>query len=372
MALTPNKAFNNQNTGINSGTWGIVLNSNFTAIDQSFGGRKNANVAGAANVTVSAADALNVFHLLTGLLTGNIEYILPATGAFYFIQNNTTGAFTVTVIVAGGTSSFIIPQGQTAFVFADPDNLVPTGFINTVFLGGTTAGSANVQTLAAVTPGPWSLIAGNILYCTAGFTNTLTATFQGPDGVAKNLRKNSSSGLIALTGGEIIANTPIALYYDGAQYALLNPTAVAGQIPGTATNDNAAAGNIGEYIPSTVLIGAAVALVSNVAKTITSIPLTAGDWDVSGNIVTAPAGGTTTAVLTAAISQADNTLPTSPAGGGIQQLIFNTAAGNSGALSAGTVRISLAEPATIYLVADIVFGGGTLSAYGFIGARRAR
>jgi len=225
MSTTPNKGYNNQATGSDVGTWGIVNNQNFTAIDLNFGGRKNANVAGNTNVNVSIADAQNAYHLLTGLLTGNIQYILPALGGFYFIQNNTTGAFTVTVIITGGTSNFVAPQGQTAFVFSNPDNLIPTGLINNIFVGqASTGGTANAQTLAAVTPGAWALAVGNIIYATAGHSNNASMTFAGPDGAAKAVERISSLGLVALTGGEVITGNIIALFWDGTEYVLLNPS----------------------------------------------------------------------------------------------------------------------------------------------------
>lgn len=130
MALTPNKSFNDQTTGTNTGTWGIILNSNFTSIDLSFGGRKNANVAGSADVVVSAADAQNVTHALTGILTGNIKYQFPATGGMYFIQNSTTGNFSVTAITFGGSTGFVVPRGRTAWVFCNPDNLSIISYLN--------------------------------------------------------------------------------------------------------------------------------------------------------------------------------------------------------------------------------------------------
>jgi hypothetical protein len=51
---------------------------------------------------------------------------------------------------------------------------------------------------------------------------------------------------------------------------------------GVADGSDAVAGYIGEYIESTIPIASAVALVTNVTKVITSITLTAGDWDVTG------------------------------------------------------------------------------------------
>src|ERR1700744_413847 len=55
----------------------------------------------------------------------------------------------------------------------------------------------------------------------------------------------------------------------------------AGQIRGTATNDNASAGNVGEYVVSNNTT--AQSLASGTPLNVTSISLTPGDWDVTGS-----------------------------------------------------------------------------------------
>jgi hypothetical protein len=55
----------------------------------------------------------------------------------------------------------------------------------------------------------------------------------------------------------------------------------AGQLPGPATNDNVSAGNVGEFVAGQLLRASATSLTTETPKTITSISLTAGDWDVS-------------------------------------------------------------------------------------------
>ena len=150
-------------------------------------------------------------------------------------------------------------------------------------------------------------------------------------------------------------------------------TYLAGQIKGTATNDNAAAGYVGEYISSSVASGSAVSLTTTTPKTITSISLTAGDWDVSGNVAFSPNAATTLDSYGAAIHTTTDALPTAP-GAGAYSLIkatFPTPAGTQ-LISAGTVRISIASTTTVYLIGYGVFGTNSLSAYGFIGARRVR
>jgi hypothetical protein len=151
-----------------------------------------------------------------------------------------------------------------------------------------------------------------------------------------------------------------------------NGVPIAGNVPATATNDNAATGNVGQLIESDLLVANQVALVSGAAKTVTSIALTAGDWDVWGTVATNPAGTTTQAAIIASISQTTNVHPVGAGKGGLAQLFAAFQAGLSVIMPTGTTRISLAAPATVFLVVTSNFATSTNNAYGYIGARRRR
>jgi hypothetical protein len=84
-----------------------------------------------------------------------------------------------------------------------------------------------------------------------------------------------------------------------------NPTIA---LLGTTTNDDASAGQFGEVISSTILAASAVALTTGTAANVTSISLTAGDWDVRGDISWTTAGTTNVTRLVASISQTSATL----------------------------------------------------------------
>lgn len=156
-----------------------------------------------------------------------------------------------------------------------------------------------------------------------------------------------------------------------AALQLIQTGTTPGQIPGTNTNDNAAAGNVGEFISSTVLLGGAVALTTNQPKDITSIALTPGDWDVFGSIEISPNAATVTSALQGWISQTSVTLPTSPNNGGL--FIFSVSStGKSQCFPVGMQRISLATNANVFLSTEATFTTNVNSAFGFIGARRAR
>jgi hypothetical protein len=142
---------------------------------------------------------------------------------------------------------------------------------------------------------------------------------------------------------------------------------VAIPFPGVADASAAALGYVGEFVSSTVLAGSAVFLTTGVTSDITSISLTAGDWDVEGTIVIAPAG--TISSVNGWASSVSATAPTLPNSGGMFALGITT--NNTLALPIGRRRFSLASTTTVYLSTNAAFSS-TAGAYGFIGARRAR
>jgi hypothetical protein len=85
-------------------------------------GRLSLSVAGGSNVTLTADQAANSILNFTGLLTGNINVVVPVGPKLYTVSNNTTGAFTLTVKTAG--TGVIVPQGETRNVIADGTNVV--------------------------------------------------------------------------------------------------------------------------------------------------------------------------------------------------------------------------------------------------------
>lgn len=146
-----------------------------------------------------------------------------------------------------------------------------------------------------------------------------------------------------------------------------------GAFGGTATNDNAGAGVIGEYASSTVLSAAAVTLTTGVTANVTSLALTAGDWQVWGNVFFILGADQAVFSVGVGISMTSGVGDTAPAGGGAAAMILsNGSATFDTGIVVGQRRESLAAPATAYLVAQAGFPTSTCKAYGFIGARRVR
>lgn len=147
---------------------------------------------------------------------------------------------------------------------------------------------------------------------------------------------------------------------------------------GTATNDSAGVGIIGEFITATVAVGGAVSLTTATPANVTSISLTAGDWDVNAQVVHNAAATTNVTIVQIGISVTSATLPTQAGGSGIgtDPLAIERRAASvpGGALTTAVspVRVSLAATTTIYLVVNDTFTVSTMSAYGTIRARRVR
>ena len=141
---------------------------------------------------------------------------------------------------------------------------------------------------------------------------------------------------------------------------------------GTVTNDSAAAGNLGEYVTATVATGASISLATATAKTITSISLTAGDWDVTGVVDYTFDATTSVTDLAQGISTTTDTLGAQDTYSSVVTPASVPTAANDAALVTPLVRISIASTTTVYLIAKGTFTVSTLKGYGTIRARRVR
>ncbi len=150
-------------------------------------------------------------------------------------------------------------------------------------------------------------------------------------------------------------------------------------ITGTTTNNNANSGAVGEFVTATVIAGSAVALTTATSANVTSISLTAGDWDVWGVADFVPAATTSMTVLTCGLGTTSATLLTQTGGGGVgtDPLSSWKGAPTVPALFPISqilqpVRVSLSGTTTIYFVANATFTLSTMTVYGSIYARRKR
>lgn len=139
---------------------------------------------------------------------------------------------------------------------------------------------------------------------------------------------------------------------------------------GTTATDDAPAGSLGEYIESTVASGSAVGLTTAIGANITSIGLTAGDWDIDFDAYYTLTGATLTQ-LEASVSLTTAAIDTTPGRLAISRESDTTLSATRHQPK-GATRLSIDEDTTVYLTTRGTFSAGTLAAYGVIRARRIR
>lgn len=211
---------------------------------------------------------------------------------------------------------------------------------------------------------------GNLVEIKNNTTNKLTVAWDGATTVAQSASEPSapSAGHFTLFGidngsGKMLAQMR---FPSGASRTFATEV---GGIPGVTDASSAAAGIVGEYMSSAVAFGSAVSLTSTVGNNVTSLSLTAGDWDVEGNVNFSLSGATVTD-HSAGINTTTGTVPSD--GTGLSSGLQTVAQTVVNSLTVPRKRINVSSTTTVYLVGKATFSAGTVSIYGSITARRMR
>ena len=116
-------------TGDQAGTWGVTTNTNLgTLLEQSISGYVTQAITDGADTTITIPNgasgvARNMVIEMTGALTATRNLIVPANRKLYFIYNNTTGGFAVTVKVTGLTG-VSVPNGSKVVLVSNGTDIV--------------------------------------------------------------------------------------------------------------------------------------------------------------------------------------------------------------------------------------------------------
>lgn len=138
-------------SGENDSTWGTKLNVILQLLEEALTKRQSIVLTN-SNVTLTTANyasdqARSLCLSLTGVLVANVSLIVPNLSHFYLVENNCTGAFSVTVKTAAGTG-VVATQGKLTPVYSNATNVLPF-----------TAESADAQTLDGLDSGEFAQLA---------------------------------------------------------------------------------------------------------------------------------------------------------------------------------------------------------------------
>lgn len=282
--------------------------------------------------------------------------------------------------IGGGTITNIPSGGTTGQVLAKNSNTnYDIGFRNSVTsVGLSLPADFTVTNSPVTTTGTLTATLANTPTGTGGFVRQTSPTLTTP--VISTIVNTGTLTLPTITNTLVGRTTTDTLVNKTVDTAAPNTIKISGvtlspgQYPGEPTTGSATAGNVGEYISSTIASGSAVSLTSGSPLNVTSISLTAGDWDIDS--VTYFSTATTTSVTSVASSISTATGALNPTAGNLMS--FNFAPVVPGAFTAGEssaippTRFSLSATTTIFLVAQATFTVSTCAAWGIIRARRAR
>lgn len=167
--------------------------------------------------------AFFILLLASSGLQAQIVNTLPFT-----LQNNTTADATQVMAdlsqIVNNVNSNAAKNGSNSDITAltalsTPLTTAQGG--STVYIGGTSTGTANAQVVATPAPSGFTLTAGKRIVFIASASNTAATTINIAGTGVINVYKLVPSGISALTGGEIRSGAIVEAVYDGTQYQLI-------------------------------------------------------------------------------------------------------------------------------------------------------
>lgn len=384
----------------------LVLGQSFIVVNNSTG-VVTVQSSGANTIQAMAASTTAIYTCIltsgTTAASWNVSYINAAGGSNPWSAG--TGATSAKggsgTTAAGGDNSVaygsncVINSGATAGVNFGASNRIFANAVNCVVIGQQNNVHSTNTPANSILLGDQNISEGSHQYMlgsghtTAGYNPAYCVLLGYQCSAQSNFTVGAGRSVTVINPGSFVfgddsgtANSDSAsnqfvctfaggyyFYQQGAGSPILTAsfTPTGSSITGTTTNNNASAGYVGEVISSFVLQASAVSLTSATSADITSISLTAGDWDVYGNVVNEASGPLIT-IARGWISTTSATLPDN------SKTSFEDSVGGFGnwGVATPTLRLSLSTTTTVYLSTQVTLTSGTCTGSGGIYARRAR
>jgi hypothetical protein len=100
-----------------------TVNTSLSYLDDAVSGYLSKSVAGGVDVTLTEAESRNFVVELTGVITANINIIVPTREKVWIVFNNTSGAFTATWKTSAGTG-VAVTQTAKALLYCNGTNVI--------------------------------------------------------------------------------------------------------------------------------------------------------------------------------------------------------------------------------------------------------
>jgi hypothetical protein len=235
---SPNKNLELPPNGSYIGTWDQPLNSDLSILDSAFGGVTGLTATSGGSTTLSVAQYQPLILNVTGLIEGDMTYIIPSgVGGQWVVQNLTNGGYSVIIktpvafsgtgsisgntLTITGTTSGALTTGSYVYGTGVPSNTFilsgtgPYTLNNTVAFSGT--GTISGTTLTVVTADSGQLYVGSVITGTGITASTYITAFVTGSGTVGTYTVNNSQ-TVPSSG-----TTPVVISGNS-----INPTAITG------------------------------------------------------------------------------------------------------------------------------------------------
>lgn len=214
-------------------TWGALLNTGADIIDAITSKATSISVAGASNVVLTfscgSLDQTDSAHFIfTGVLTGNINVLWPATrNRTFSVTNSTTGSFTLSLGANNGSSApagqvVTVPQGATGLYYSNGTDVKVressgglTIAANSVVGNMTASAAAGTDIAVPDCSGALTYASGSGFGCGSGgggggggltFGGTQTTDFNAIAGITYCLDSSGGSFTMTLPSTPVVGN----------------------------------------------------------------------------------------------------------------------------------------------------------------------